>query len=75
MDWNYRVTAKANHITIDKIVGDDLSKFPIERARSRLSWLLIPVSTAITVAYGWILQSRVVNFPSQRSCQSELTSH
>lgn len=39
MDWNYRVTAKANHITIDKVIGDDLAKFPIEKARPRMSWL------------------------------------
>jgi hypothetical protein len=65
MDWNYRMTAKANHITIDKVVGDDLTKFPIERARSRLSWLLIPVSTAVIVAYGWILQRHVVRAPAR----------
>jgi hypothetical protein len=62
MDWNYRVTAKSNGITIDKVVGDDLKKFPIERARSRLSWLLIPLSTAVIVGYGWILQSQVVRW-------------
>jgi hypothetical protein len=64
MDWNCRLTAKANHFIIDKVVGDKLTKFPIERARSRLSWLLVPVSTAVIVAYGRILQRRVVRFPS-----------
>ncbi|KAI4638906.1 hypothetical protein J4E93_009656 [Alternaria ventricosa] len=47
MDYNYRSTAKANNITVDKVAGDDLVKFPIEKARSRLSWLLIPISTAV----------------------------
>ncbi|CAN9391776.1 unnamed protein product [Alternaria alternata] len=56
MDFNYRVTAKANNITVDKVVGDDLLTFPIERARSRMSWLLIPISTAVIVGYGWVLR-------------------
>jgi hypothetical protein len=65
MDWNYHMTAKLNHITIDKVVGDDLAEFPIERARSRISWLLISVSTAVVVGYGWILQERLVRFLSR----------
>jgi MFS family permease len=60
MDWNYIVIARAHGITVDKVVGDDLAKFPIEKARSRLSWLLLPVSTAVIMGYGWVLQQRVV---------------
>jgi hypothetical protein len=60
MDWNYRVIARAHGITVDKVVGDDLAEFPIEKARSRMSWLLLPVSTVVIVGYGWVLQQRVV---------------
>jgi hypothetical protein len=60
MDWNYRVVANANQITVDKVVGNDLAEFPIEKARSRLSWLLIPISTVIIISYGWVLRSRIV---------------
>ena len=60
MDYNYRSIAKANKITVDKVVGDDLVKFPIEKARSRLSWLLIPTSTAVIVGYGWVLRGEIV---------------
>jgi len=60
MDYNYRSTAKANNITVDKVAGDDLVKFPIEKARSRLSWLLIPTSTAVIVGYGWVLRKEIV---------------
>jgi multidrug resistance protein len=60
MDYNYRSTAKANNITIDKVVGDDVAKFPIEKARSRMSWLLMPTSTAVIVGYGWVLRKELV---------------
>jgi multidrug resistance protein len=60
MDFNYRSTAKANNIAADKVVGDDLVHFPIEKARSRMSWLLIPTSTAIIVGYGWVLREEIV---------------
>ncbi|KAF2759865.1 MFS general substrate transporter [Pseudovirgaria hyperparasitica] len=59
LDWNYRVVAKENSIVIDKVVGDNMSTFPIENARSRMSWLLIPFSTVILVAYAWVLEERV----------------
>ncbi len=53
MDHNYRVTAKKIGWTVNKVSGDDLINFPIERARSRgSSWLLI-ISTATLVGYGW----------------------
>jgi multidrug resistance protein len=53
MDHNYKVTAKKISWTVNKVSGDDLDNFPIERARSRGSlWLLI-ISTATLVGYGW----------------------
>ncbi|KAI4908447.1 uncharacterized protein J4E92_010899 [Alternaria infectoria] len=61
MDYNYRSIAKANNITVDKVAGDDLAKFPIEKARSRLSWLLIPTSTAVIVGYGWVLREEITH--------------
>ncbi|KAI4906412.1 hypothetical protein J4E90_010631 [Alternaria incomplexa] len=61
MDYNYRLTAKANNIIVDKVVGDDLAKFPIEKARSRLWWFLIPTSTAVIAGYGWVLRKEIVS--------------
>ena len=53
MDHNYKVTAKKIGWTVNKVSGDNLTDFPIERARSRGSlWLLI-ISTATLVGYGW----------------------
>ena len=53
MDHNYRVTAHQIGWTIDEVSGDDLSRFPIERARSRGSFLLLAISTTTLVGYGW----------------------
>lgn len=59
MDHNYKVTAKKIGWTVNKVSGDDLSNFPIERARSRGSlWLLI-ISTATLVGYGWAVSKHV----------------
>ena len=53
MDHNYKVTAKKIGWTVNKVSGDDLDNFPIERVRSRGSlWLLI-ISTATLISYGW----------------------
>ncbi|KAL8804011.1 MAG: hypothetical protein Q9223_005942, partial [Gallowayella weberi] len=58
MDHDYRVTAAAVGFTIDKTKGDDLAKFPIEKARLRSIWYFITISTACTIGYGWTLQAR-----------------
>ncbi|KAK8090908.1 hypothetical protein PG994_000413 [Apiospora phragmitis] len=44
MDWNYRVVARQAELPVDKHSGDNMSKFPIERARSRGSMLILGVS-------------------------------
>ena len=37
MDWNYKAAARSIGHTIDKVSGDDMNDFPIERARARRS--------------------------------------
>ena len=59
MDHNYKTTAKEIGWTIDKVTGDDLAKFPIERARSRGSFLLLLISTATLLGYGWAVSRNV----------------
>ena len=56
MDYNYKMTAKKIGWTIDKVSGDDLAKFPIERARSRGSFALLLISTATLLGYGWAVR-------------------
>lgn len=61
MDHDYKVTAAAVGFTIDKTRGDDLAKFPIEKARLRSIWYFVSISTACTIGYGWTLQARTVS--------------
>ncbi|KAA6414326.1 MAG: major facilitator superfamily [Lasallia pustulata] len=53
MDHNYRVTARKLGHLVDKVSGDDLTHFPIERARARGTPILLVISTATIVGYGW----------------------
>ncbi|KAI4236047.1 MAG: hypothetical protein L6R40_006293 [Gallowayella cf. fulva] len=53
MDWNYKVTARQIGHTVDKVSGDDLNHFPIERARARGSWYILGVYVCVLAGYGW----------------------
>ncbi|CAF9929048.1 MAG: hypothetical protein HETSPECPRED_007272 [Heterodermia speciosa] len=57
IDRDYKKTAISQGITIDRVRGDDISKFPIERARLRSIWYFIAISTTCTISYGWALHS------------------
>ncbi|KAJ8127926.1 hypothetical protein O1611_g5710 [Lasiodiplodia mahajangana] len=59
MDHNYRITAKEIGWTTDKATGDDLFRFPIEKARTRWSYWMLAISTGGMIGYGWAVQSRV----------------
>ncbi|KAI0132590.1 putative MFS transporter [Xylariales sp. AK1849] len=56
IDRDYRVTAKAQGITIDRVRGDDLTAFPIERARLRTHKYFVIICASLIAAYGWVLQ-------------------
>lgn len=53
MDHNYKVIAARLGHKIDKIKGDDINIFPIEKARTRLSLFLLAIHTATLIGYGW----------------------
>jgi multidrug resistance protein len=59
LDINYRVVAKQVGFTINKVSGDDLRAFPIERARTRFAFYLVAICTVLLVGYGWALEQRV----------------
>ncbi|KAE9364784.1 putative major facilitator superfamily transporter [Stipitochalara longipes BDJ] len=59
MDFNYRFMAKTIGFKIDKVAGDDLRKFPIERARSRFVVVYVLLHTACLVGYGWSLHQKI----------------
>ena len=56
MDWNYRVTAKKCGREVDKVAGDDLIDFPIERARARGSLFILAGYICTLAGYGWSTQ-------------------
>lgn len=56
MDRNYKLTAKEIGHTVDRVSGDNLDHFPIERARARDSWYLLGLSTCTSIGYGWALE-------------------
>ena len=57
MDWNYKTTAEETGHTINKISGDDLKNFPIERARARGSWCLLLIYMGALAGYGWSIHA------------------
>ncbi|KAI9858592.1 MAG: hypothetical protein M1813_007397 [Trichoglossum hirsutum] len=58
MDWNYEVTAREIGYTVDRISGDDMDRFPIEKARSRRSLYLLGFSICALTGYGWAAECR-----------------
>ncbi|KAL8348222.1 hypothetical protein RB598_001506 [Gaeumannomyces tritici] len=60
LDWNYRRIARKIGFTIDRKLGDDLSKFPIERARIQPIVPFLVLGLAGTIGYGWALDREVM---------------
>ncbi|KAK4445643.1 major facilitator superfamily domain-containing protein [Podospora aff. communis PSN243] len=58
LDWNYRRIARSIGLTIDYRRGDDMSKFPIEKARLQPAIPVLVVGIATTICYGWVLQAK-----------------
>lgn len=59
MDHDYQVTAEKLGITINKLSGDELSKFPFERARVRSVWYFLVGGICTTIAVGWTIEKEV----------------
>lgn len=57
LDWNYRRIAKKIGFTINYRRGDDLSKYPIEKARLEPVIPLTALGVIATICYGWVLQN------------------
>jgi hypothetical protein len=59
LDINYQTAAKQIGFSINKVSGDDLRTFPIERARTRFAFYLVAICTVLRVGYGWALEQRI----------------
>ncbi|RFU79725.1 major facilitator superfamily domain, general substrate transporter [Trichoderma arundinaceum] len=57
-DWNYARFARTNGFSVDKKRGDDLSKFPIEKARLNIVWPLVYVGAAAIIGFGWAAEMK-----------------
>lgn len=53
LNWNYKVTAQRIGHTVQTISGDDLTNFPIERARARGAWHFLVLYICALAGYGW----------------------
>ncbi|ORY56952.1 major facilitator superfamily domain-containing protein [Pseudomassariella vexata] len=59
----YRKARTEHGLATDITAGDDLDKFPIEKARLTVIWIPMLVTTLSVVAFGWVLhfhQVRIV---------------
>ena len=56
IDWNYRRHAKRNGFPVTKNRHQDLTNFPIERARLEVALPLLYFGNIGSIAYGWTLQ-------------------
>lgn len=59
LDINYQTVAKQIGFTINKVSGDDLRTFPIQRARTRFAFYLVAICTVLPVGYGWAVEQRI----------------
>lgn len=57
LDWNFRRIARKIGFTIDMRRGNDLSKFPIEKARIQPVYFSVTIGVMATICYGWVLQA------------------
>lgn len=69
LDVAYRQARTQRGLQTDRIRGDDLDSFPIEKARLNVMWLPMLIIGFCTVAYGWVLQYKKVFIPDIESLQ------
>lgn len=58
IDWSYEREAKRLGMKLVKSKEQDLSKFPIEKARLQIAIPVLLFCSIFTIAYGWVLQAR-----------------
>jgi multidrug resistance protein len=57
-DYDYRATARDHNLSIDRVKGDAILAFPVEKARLRSVWIYIFMSSTATLGYGWTLETK-----------------
>ena len=59
IDYNYKRIPQRLGLPVDRKKGDNLRRFPIERARLQTVFPVMAVGIAAFIPYGWVLQQRV----------------
>ncbi|KIW20831.1 hypothetical protein PV08_01409 [Exophiala spinifera] len=59
IDWNYQRHARRLGITVVKGVRQDLTDFPIEKARIQVALPLLLLNGVFVIAYGWTVDHKV----------------
>ncbi len=60
IDKAYRNFRLEKGLSIDRIAGDDLDNFSIEKARLRVVWAPMIATACSVLAFGWVLEYRQV---------------
>ncbi|KAK7953855.1 hypothetical protein PG988_014549 [Apiospora saccharicola] len=58
LDNAYRKARARRRLPTNKVSGDDLDSFPIEKARIGVIWVPMALTTISVVTFGWVLQLR-----------------
>ena len=58
IDWNWRRQAKKNGFPVKKNRYQDLTNFPVEKARLQICMPLLYLSCICMIIYGWVLDFR-----------------
>jgi len=59
VDWNYRRWCKKLGVEVVKNRRQDLTNFPIEKARLQIAFPMGLLAGAFIIAYGWILTKKI----------------
>jgi hypothetical protein len=63
LDTAYKKARTKRGLSTNKVRGDDLDDFPIEKARLSVMWIPMVVIGVCVVGYGWVLERKEVCIP------------
>ncbi|OQE43385.1 hypothetical protein PENCOP_c003G04449 [Penicillium coprophilum] len=55
LDQSWHKARQAKGLSTDKAVDDNLDTFPVEKARLRVIWAPMLITTCLVIGFGWIL--------------------
>lgn len=55
LDRSWYKSRRARGLNTDKAVGDDLDTFPVEKARLRVIWIPLFLTSGLVIGFGWTL--------------------